>query len=136
VSIAVLVLAIASSGCGDKDAEHFLEALKRGDYDGAHADLHTEARERTPNGAAIKASMNAAGIALQGYSWSCSSTGLSTKRVGYNPTTRGKGSPRPAVVVGVFPVRKGKCNTSLVVDLKKDDAAPGSPWRVVGAMLE
>lgn len=131
--LAVAILALASSGCGDKDAEQFLEAMKRADYPAAHAQLHPEARATTADAAAIQKAVKEAGIELLGYSWTCSSSGLSQKRVGYNFTTRGKEKPRPPVIVGVFPQRKGKCNTGLVVDLKKDDQGV---WRVLGMKLE
>lgn len=129
----VLLFAIGMTGCGDDDAEQFLAALKRGDYAAAHAQLDAEARARTPNAEAIKKSVTDSGYELVDYSWSCSSTSWSTKRIGYGPTTRGRGSPRPPIIVGVPPVRKGKCNTGLVVDLRKDDQGA---WKVVGMKLE
>lgn len=131
--VATAVLALASSGCGDKDADQFLEAMKRGDYPAAHAQLHPDGRAVTADAAAIQKSVKESGFELIGYSWTCSSSGLSQKRVGYNFSTRGKGNPRPPVIVGVFPQRQGKCNTGLVVDLKKDDQGV---WRVLGMKLE
>jgi hypothetical protein len=135
--LAGALVTLLSSGCSDKDANRFLDALKRGDYEAAHAELHSEARAVTPNGGAIKASMDAAGITLDDWFATCSSADFSTKRVGYNDTTRRRGTgAHPPVIVGVPPVRRGKCNTSLVVDLKKDDALPGRPWKIVGMKLE
>lgn len=132
----VLALAVASGGCGDNDADHFLEAMKRGDYDAAFAELHTEARAQTPSPAALKATMTAAGITIERWSWTCGSRNLSTKRIGYIDTTVRKGDGKhPTVLIGVPPARE-KCTPSLTIDMKKDDALPGSPWKVRGVKVD
>lgn len=129
--LAFLVAVLALCGCGNKNASHFLDAIIRGDYEAAHADLHTKARATTPDAAALKAQVEAVSVRLVSYGATCSVGGFSDERVGYNATTKAAGKRTP-LIIGVRPGRRGSCNTSLVVDLEMD----GNAMRVVGMKLE
>lgn len=131
VGLGLAALVLVSAGCADKDANRYLDAIKRADYDAAFAELHTEARATIATPEVMKAKFEASGLRLVDYSTTCSSGGFSNKRLGYNTTTSRKGGGQ--VVIGVPPASVGKCNTSVVVDLKKDEALPGQPMKVIGS---
>lgn len=132
---AAAALASAALGCGNKDADRFLGALERADYAAAHAELHPAARGDVATPEALKARVEGAGVRFVGHGWTCGSSGDGVARAGYNVTTT-KTGPRGPLVIGRDPRHRGKCNGPLVVDLARDDAAPGRPWRVVGMRLD
>jgi hypothetical protein len=116
-----LVLAGALAvGCSNKDAERFLDALKRGDYETAHQNLHPKARADVPNAEALKTKLG--GLELVDYGWTCA-TGGSITRTGYNVTVRGR--IRRPVVIGT--PSQGKCKAPLKIDTEKDT---DGVWRV------
>ena len=120
----VVVVAALSGGCVDsaKQAKPFLEALKRGDYDAANANLHPKARAHTPNAAAIKAAFADAGIELATVKWACSSDNTSWIHVDYTFTPRSGAAPRRPVIVGA-PGKLGRCNPAMWIDMEKDGGA-------------
>jgi hypothetical protein len=128
--VAVLGLALFCAGCADKEADHFLDALRRQDYDAAFVDLHSELRATFPDAAALRARMTEANVEIVDFSRTCGSSGA-LSRSGYNVTTRAApGKARVALVFGAPPERR-KCNGPLLIEKKRDPTLPDSPWKVV-----
>jgi len=137
LGLAVTSLGLLVGGCADKEADHFLGALKRADYAEAFSDLHPEARARTPSAEALKAAFVASNVEISDFGWNCGSSSTSLKRSAYNvtwPTTAGK--PRTPLAVGTPIERRGRCNGPLVIELKRDESAPGKPWKVAGMKFD
>jgi len=134
-TLATVALAFASSGCNPaakRVADHFLEALAHDDWATAFADLHPEARANTLTPDALRTRMEQGGVKLVSWSANCGSSG-SLARTGYNVTTTARktaGAPVRPIVIGVPPLRSGKCNGPMVVELKVDPSLPEKPWRV------
>jgi hypothetical protein len=131
----IATLALAGIGCSPKEADHFLEALKRSDYDTAFADLHSEARATTPDAAALRAKVEASGVEFLGFTCNCSNRSFTNiARAGYSTLTRNRpGKTSSTVVVGVRP--DSGCSSTLVVELKREEALPDKPWRVRGLLI-
>jgi len=133
--LGVAALAFASSGCNPaakRVAEHFLEAMARDDWATAFADLHPEARVYTLTPDALRDRMEKGGIQLVSWYANCGSSG-SLARTGYNVTTTARktaGAPVRPIIIGVAPLRSGKCNGPMVVELKVDPSLPDNAWRV------
>lgn len=133
LAFVVALLALVITGCGDKDASRFLDAIVRGDYDAANAELHPKARAATPNAASLRAMFESSGVQLVDFTAGCSVRGSGEKRVGYGYTIKHRpGMQQRPISVGVPPARRGSCNRSLVVELAED----GETWRVIGMRFD